>query len=138
MYTTFRKDRVEGAGGVFLCIKEGLNVSDEPELDANAEVIWAKLTLSNRTPIHICSFYRPPDSSTDPLLQLKLSLNKIVQRSADFPNIVLAGDFNLPSLTWLDGSGQLASDPTYGVELNTLFIDLVNDIGFDQFVSYSK
>ena len=38
-YTVLRKDRVEGAGGVFLCVKEGLDVSEEPELDVNAEII---------------------------------------------------------------------------------------------------
>jgi len=69
-YTTFRKDRVEGAGGVFLCIKESLNISEEPELDVNTEVIWAKLSISNRAAIYIFSFYHPPDLSTDPLIQL--------------------------------------------------------------------
>ena len=28
-----------------MCIKEGLTISEEPKLDANAEVIWAKLSL---------------------------------------------------------------------------------------------
>jgi len=47
--------------------------------------------------------YRPPDLSSDPLMQLRLSLNRITQRSADLPNIILTGDFNLPSIEWLDG-----------------------------------
>jgi len=131
-YITFRKDRVEGVGGVFLCIKESLNISEEPELDVNVEVIWAKLSPSNRAPIYICSFYCPPDLSSDPLMQLILSINRITQRSADLPNIILTGDFNLPSIEWLDGSGQLNSNPTYGVELNNLFL---NDTGLEQFVT---
>jgi len=52
---------------------ESLNTSEEPELNVNADVIWAKLSPSNRAPIYICSFYRPPDLSTDPLMQLRLS-----------------------------------------------------------------
>ena len=45
------------------------------------------------------------------------------------------GDFSLPSINWLDGCGQIISNPNYGVGLNNLFIDLINDIGFIQFVN---
>ena len=68
-------------------------------------------------------------------MQLRLYLNKITQRATDLPNIILTGDFNLPSIKWLDGSGQLDSHPIYGVELNNLFLDLINDIGFEQSVT---
>jgi len=66
-YTVFRKDRIEGGGGVFLCVRETLNVTEQPVLNLNAEIVWAKITLAKRNPIYICSFYRPPDpSSTTP------------------------------------------------------------------------
>ena len=38
-FTVFSKDRVEGGGGVFLYIKESLNVTEQPELDVNAEIV---------------------------------------------------------------------------------------------------
>ena len=130
-YTVLRKDRVEGAGGVFLCIKEGLDVSEEPDLDVNAEIIWAKVTPSKRAPIYVCSFYRPPDLSIDPILQLGLSLNTLTRRFTELPNIIVMGDFNLPGINWLDGSGQVISNPSYGVELNNVFLDQINDIGLN-------
>jgi len=108
-YTVFRKDREEGGGGVFLCIRDGLSVTEQPELSANAEIIWAKITLAKRNPIYICSFYRPPDSSTEPILQLQVSLNILVNQATEFPNIILSGDFNLPSINWDDGNGLLTS-----------------------------
>ena len=134
-YTVLRKDRIEGAGGVFLCINGSLSVFEEPELDVNAEIVWAKITLPKRNSIHLCSFYRPPDLSTDPILQLQSSLNNLISRSTEFPTIILMGDFNFPSIDWSDGSGQLKPCPTYGLELNNLFLDVINDIGFEQYVA---
>ena len=134
-YIILRKDRLEGAGGVFLCVNASLNVSEESELDVNAEIVWAKITLPRQDSIHLCSFYRPPDSSIDPILQLQTSLNSLISRSTEFPNIILMGDFNFPSIVWSDGSGQLNACPTYGTELNTLFLDVINDVGFEQLVT---
>ena len=133
-YTVLRKDRVEGAGDVFLCITENLGVSEEPELNVTAEIIWAKVSLSKRSPIYVCSFYRPPDRSTDPIVQLGSSLNILICRFTSLSNIIVMGDFNLPSINWLDGCGRIISNPNYGVGLNKLFLDLINDIGFNQFV----
>ena len=53
----------------------------------------------------------------------------------ELPNIIVMGDFKLPSINWLDGNGQLTSNSSFGIELNNLFLDQINDIGFDQFVS---
>ena len=45
-YCVFRKDRCEGAGGVFICIKEHLSAFAIPSLDTDAEIIWAKIDIS--------------------------------------------------------------------------------------------
>ena len=58
---------MEGAGGVFLCVKD-LNVIEEPDLDSDTELIWAKIVLPKKNPLYICSFYRQPNISTDSIL----------------------------------------------------------------------
>ena len=105
-YMVLRKDRIEGAGGVFVCIKKHFNVSEERELDADAELIWAKIMLPNTRPIYLCSFYRPPDSNLNPILQLQCSLNKLAEKSPHMPTFLLLGGFNFPSIVWSDGHGQ--------------------------------
>ena len=42
-FNIYRKDRVVGGGGVFLGIKDTLVSVEEPTLDTNAELIWAKI-----------------------------------------------------------------------------------------------
>ena len=130
-FTVLRKDRVKGAGGVFLCIRENLHVHVW-----RACPCWnylAKLSLSKRSPLYVCSFYHPPSLSNDPIAQLGSSLN-IIRRFTSLPNNIVMGDFNLPSINWLDRYGQIIPNPNYGVGLNNLLLDLINDIGFNQFV----
>ena len=40
----------------------------------------------------------------------------------------------LVAIAWSDGYGQVGSNPIYGNEVNSLFLDVINDIGFEQYV----
>jgi len=123
-----------GGGGVFICVKKNLVIAEQPLLDVQAEILWIKLSLTNQTPIFICSFYRPPNSDLYPIEQLSVSLSKLINNLTVLPNIVLMGDFNFPSITWYNGYGNIEATPTYGSVLNTKFLDLINDSSFEQFV----
>jgi len=138
-FTIFRKDQKiggGGGGGVFICLHNSLNVSEEPSWDSNAELIWARLSFHKGQPLYICSFYRPPDNNPSCLTQLKESLNSLYSVSTTFPNLILAGDFILPGITWLDGCGAPNPNPAYGAELNSLFIDIINDYSLEQLVHF--
>ena len=41
--------------------------------------------------------------------------------------IILAGDFNVPGISWENGIGILNSTPQYGFELNSILFDILND-----------
>ena len=112
--------------------EETLSANEE---DTDAEIIWAKIDISKRNPIFICSFYRPPNNLLQPLVKLHESLNELLNSNVSHPCIILAGDFNLPSIYWSDGSGQLQSNPLYGHEINSLFLDVINDCSLEQFVT---
>ena len=89
-YCVLRKDHCEGAGGVFICIKENLSASAIPSLDTDAEIIWAKIDISKRNPIFICSFYRPPNNLLQPLVKLHESLSELLNSNVSLPCIILA------------------------------------------------
>ena len=81
-------------------------------MTTNAEMIWAKVSPVHGEPISICSFYRPPDNNVNPMEDLKTVLTMVTNVN----NIILAGDFNLPSIIWKDGIGQIGVNPQCMVE----------------------
>ena len=104
-------------------------------MDTDAEIIWAKIDISKRNPIFICSFYRLPNGLLQPLVKLHESLSELLNSNASLPCIILSGDFNLPSIYWSDESDQLQSNPVYEHEINSLFLDVINDCSLEQFVT---
>ena len=77
----------------------------------------------------IGTYYRPPNRDPDPLQQLDISLNKISSPSG-LPNIVLTGDFNLPSVNWGDYSTQ--PNPQYGQEVNQELLEIAKEHSLEQ------
>ena len=99
-----------------------------------SNLVWAKIDVPKGYPIFICSFYRPPNNLLQPLIQLQESLNELLNSVVSLPYIILAGEFNLPSIYWSEGSGQLQPNPIYGHKINSLFLDIINDCSLEQFV----
>ena len=95
----------------------------------------AKVSIPNTLPIYVCSYYRSPDNNLNPILQLQISLNKLVEKSLNMPSILLMGDFNFPSIVWSDGYGLPNPNPTYGSELNSVFLETMNDASLEQYVT---
>jgi len=73
------------------------------------------------TPIHICSFYRPPNSDLYLVEQLSVSLAKLTSSSNTQSNIVLMGNFNSPSITWYSSYSSIEAARTYGSVLKYKF-----------------
>ncbi len=129
-FAIFRKDRTYGGGGVFLGLKDHFVATGETSLDVRSELVWAKVRFAGRNPLHICSFYRVPNSES--LSQLRESLLKLYNRGHSIPD-VLAGDVNLPDIDWQNGYVQ--SGPEHGHEVNQMMLDIANDYGLEQLVS---
>ena len=97
-YNAYRKDRVEGAKGVFVCVQKNLHAIEDPSLNVEAELVWIKILFPKMKLLHLGCFYRPPYHKVNPILELQSSLDKIVCQSLGLPSIVFLGDFNLPSI----------------------------------------
>ena len=129
-FLAIRKDRIiVGGGGVFIAFKKHLALIEQPSLSGEAEMIWAKFQVDNKV-TYLCSFYRPPNTNTGPLLHLRESITQIHQSA----NIILGEDFNYPDILWDDGIGRIDTNLAYGNEVNTLFLELLNDFGMEQLV----
>ena len=46
-YIAYRKDRNTAVGGVFLLVRKDIVSSNQPDLDSDCEILWAKIQLQN-------------------------------------------------------------------------------------------
>ena len=80
--------------------------------------------------IYICSFHRTPNNLLEPLINLNSSLNKLFSYNTQFPTVIVAGDFNIPDIMWMDGYGTIKANPPYGT-INSFLLDTLNDHGLE-------
>ena len=92
------------------------------------------VTKVGRAPLYISSFYRAPDSDIEKTQELRSSLDKLcADRNETLPNMVVAGDFNLPSINWSNLSAK--PNPQYGKQINEEMINIVKDHSLHQTVT---
>ena len=73
--------------------------------------------------LFICSFYRPPDGNIKPVEDLKSTLLSLgLATYCNNNSIIIAGDFNFPSIVWDDGVGSNEPNPTYSREIAYFWI----------------
>ena len=127
-YTVFRRDRNCHGGGVFQAIKSDLVSMEEPRFSNESEIIWTSLKLNNCKTLYLASFYRPPNSTPDVLVQLHDSINEVFTKTFSHPNIVIGGDFNLGDIDWNTApySGPSAQHQT--------LLHLIDDFSLSQHV----
>jgi hypothetical protein len=109
-YVLFRNDRLHGlGGGVFLLVRHELsplplNISDQDAVRFE-DSVWCTIPISPKKNILVGCVYRSPSSSSlnnDRLVQL---FNFVCRSGSDY--VIIAGDFNCPSINW-----NLLSCPT--------------------------
>ena len=47
-YTAYGKDRNTAGGGVFLLVRKDIVSSNQPDIDSDCEIMWAKIQLQNK------------------------------------------------------------------------------------------
>ena len=97
-------------------------------------LIWVKLHLADRKPFYTCSYYRPPDHNINSIVQLNKFFTKLFKREASYPIVLPAGDFNFSDVVWSDGHSLVKPNPSYGHEINDLFLDFINDYNLEQLI----
>lgn len=97
-YTAYRRDRESRGGGVAVICKRS-TVCTERSSPPEIECIACDMTLYGSLFTFI-AVYRPPDSSEDYMLSFNDFLQSVFQNSKR--KIVMAGDFNLPYIDWVE------------------------------------
>ena len=95
-YTVFRKDHNVNGDGVFVVTSDRKISYEITDSDIDCEMIWAALHFSGSKPLYLASFYKPPNTTSQPLEALASFYNKLITlQKRSSPNIIIGGDFYL-------------------------------------------
>jgi exonuclease III len=122
-YNIFRNDRESRGGGVLLAIKiSSFKSVREIQHGHDLEIAVAEITTTSNASLLICSCYRPPNSDHSWLDKFNNFMGDVCLGHS---NIVLAGDFNMPHVSWD------SPEKTSGGNENT-FVELLHDHFLEQ------
>jgi hypothetical protein len=106
-YEPYVKSRKTGYGGVLLLVHKSIISEKLADLDADCEMVWAKIHLRSNRDLLVGCFYMPHRKEND-LKELEKSLAKI--RAGKDKQIILGGDFNCPDINWENGTVSGSTD----------------------------
>ena len=104
-----RRDRTYYGGGVIVCYKRELEVTEVEIIQENPtvhhdEIVWAKLNIKNASPVYIAAYYRPSSNyKAGSISFLESSLDFLfskVIRNNTRSTVFIGGDFNVPDIAW--------------------------------------
>ena len=130
-HKAFRRDRVDGYGGVILIFKQDLVVRELPMSDS-VEFLIAQVECKSKCPVIVGVFYRPPNTGIDYMNGLCDSITQVVTQNQACP-LWIGGDINLPDIDWETNS--LIGYSTTRL-INNTFIECLEHNNLDQIVSF--
>ena len=129
-YGIFRKDRDRWGGGILIAFRQTLQVI-LLDLPHECPLLAVRVKVNNQPDLIVAAFYRSPSSGPSDLHNLHLNINSIM--GSRLPNIILTGDFNLPSIQW-EENVMIDANPQYGLHINELMLDIIDQLGLTQMV----
>lgn len=138
-YNVFRRDRdltnssKKDGGGVLVIVRNELNASIVPDFNSEAEDIWIVIKVNKRR-IYICCVYIAPGNDMAYLsFARKLESNRNKMGVQDL--ILICGDFNCPSVKWVNQSFSIVLNPT---EVENKFASIVDTFNFLEFKQFNN
>ena len=114
-YTAIRDDKCPTKHGVFVAFRNSLIVTQVEIVNRTCEFVLARLQVLGNPDLYIGSFYRHTNSDPNSLHSLIENVTHLT-RGAKFPNLIIAGDFNLPDVNWDEQTVNMS--PQYGNGVN--------------------
>ena len=127
MYTIFRRDRCpethpidisnskklcRNGGGVLIAVTNQLSINiNVIPLKHEAEILAIEITLENKTKITIATCYRVGTLGMHNADEILKAL-RMLTRKKSVKKCIMIGDFNLPQINWLSGTGTSTLDNT--------------------------
>ena len=117
MYTSYRRVRADGWGGVIIITKKNITV-EEIKITKECEMVATKVE-THQKPVIFVSCYRPPKNTNNELLFEEIKWLTSMQRKNP---MWIGEDFNLPGI---EQEVKSINKYQYPKQLNERFIDLI-------------
>ena len=130
-YVAIRKDRNAHGGGVLIAFRDDITAESLDNLNSNCEIVWTKIHFARNKSIFFASYYRPPSDHLASLEALQASLTKLYRSHKNTPNVVIAGDFNLPDIDW---DNQQTTNTRTASKHNKL-LEIISEFGLQNMVN---
>ena len=130
-YVAIRKDRNAHGGGVLIAFRDDITAESLDNLNSNCEIVWTKIHFARNKSIFFASYYRPPSDHLASLEALQASLTKLYRSHKKTPNVVIAGDFNLPDIDW---DNQQTTNTRTASKHNKL-LEIISEFGLQNMVN---
>ena len=128
----YRCDRNRQGGGCFVAVANHLTHCEISELSVDGcELSFTRIKLPGKKDLIVGAYYKPDDGDE---LSLDLFTKALQRLRSTNAYVIIGGDFNFPALDWSTG-GSLKTHNCYP-RLHTKFIDIINDHGLQQMVTF--
>lgn len=128
-YTLWRKDRVQGAGGVLIAIKNDIDAKVLANQDGPGECVAIKLQIHDKIVANIVCFYRPPSEYE---LDNFIDMLEIFSQEA---NTIFVGDYNFPDIDWISSPNQpKVKDHSHRAALHRNALEQINAWNLKQLI----
>lgn len=145
-YVIYRNDRNAQnssksiGGGVLIAVAKRLHSSSLYSICPSNELIWVSINVNiNHVSVnlHLCAIYLPPPVSPNSLELMVNDLNNIMNES-QVKEVILVGDFNLPSIVWVAGDNTDRYTPAIYNDVNSnLGHTLVDFMSFNSLTQFN-
>ena len=116
----------------FFAYKSNLIAIGVSIIDNSADFVFAKVQITGSPDLYIGWFYQHYNSDCISLCALFNNIT-YVTKGKKFPNLIIAGDFNLPSTDWEWSAMNTPS--RYGAEIKQLGLEIMDDLFLNQLVT---
>ena len=130
-YNAIRKDRSIHGGGVLIAFRDDIVAEPLTNLNSNCEIVWTKVHFTRNKSIYFASYYRPPNDHLQSLEALHESLTKLYRTQKTPPNVVIAGDCNLPDINW--SKQQITNNRT--ASKHNKLLEIINEFGLQNMMN---
>ena len=102
-FNVFRTDRIDRkCGGVLILLQDNLQVETSKTVHFSNSVCEMLIIHIEQMNLHIICVYRPPDTTKNEFIPCIEKIDSYLSSLPSTDNIMIAGDFNFPFLSWIE------------------------------------